>query len=225
MISDCSFARTADGLRFAYLEQGERDGPVVLMLHGYTDSHRSFDLLRPHCPEAWRVIAMTQRGHGKSDKPEGEYAIAEMAADAHRFLDALDVKRAVILGHSMGAAVAVLAAAQRPERIAGLVLMGAFAAFSDNAAVAELAAEVAAFADRVDPEFIQAFQESTFTEPIPQRFLDVVIEESMRCPAHAGATRSRDRSTRRLLLRREACARRRCSFAAPTMRSCRRRIN
>lgn len=184
MIADCSFVRTADGLRFAYLEQGEREGPAVLMLHGFTDSHRSFDLLRPHCPESWRVIAMTQRGHGKSDKPQGDYAIAEMAEDVYRFLDALGVERAVIVGHSMGAAVALFAAAQRPERVAGLVLLGAFASFGDNPAMAELAAEVQTLSDPVDPEFIQAFQESTFAEPIPQRFLETVIGESMRCPAH-----------------------------------------
>ena len=61
MRSDCSFVRTARGLRLAYVEQGEREGPAVVMLHGYTDSHRSFDLLRPHLPEAWRAIAVTAR--------------------------------------------------------------------------------------------------------------------------------------------------------------------
>jgi pimeloyl-ACP methyl ester carboxylesterase len=183
MRSDCSFVRTARGLRLAYVEQGEREGPAVVMLHGYTDSHCSFDLLRPHLPEAWRAIAVTARGHGRSDKPDAGYACSDMAGDVAAFLDALGVERAFIVGHSMGAGVALQTAAEHPERVAGLALIGAFAGFGGKAGVAELAAEVMRFEDEVDPDFALAFQESTFADPIPQGFLDTVIGESLRCPA------------------------------------------
>lgn len=182
--SDCSFARLSNGLRLAYVEQGRRDGPAVIMLHGYTDSHRSFDLLRPHLPESWRVIAVTARGHGQSDKPASGYAVADMASDVRALLDVFGIERAIVVGHSMGAAIALQVAADYPERVSGLVLMGAFAEFQDKPAVAELADAVMAFGERVDPEFVLAFQESTFAELIPQRFLDTVIAESLRCPAH-----------------------------------------
>lgn len=184
MRSDCSFVRAASGVRFAYIEQGEREGPVVLLLHGYTDSHRSFDLLRPHLPESWRVIALTQRGHGRTDKPDTGYDIASMAADVPAFLDAIGVEQAILVGHSMGAAVALQAAADHPGHVMGAVVIGAFAGFSGNPGVDELHGEVSAFTDAVDPEFVLAFQESTFAEPIPQRFLDTVVGESLRCPAH-----------------------------------------
>jgi non-heme chloroperoxidase len=181
--SDCSFARLSNGLRLAYVEQGERDGPAVVMLHGYTDSHRSFDLIRPHLPESWRAIAVTQRGHGQSDKPASGYEPADMASDIPLFLDALGIDWAIFVGHSMGASNALQVAAAYPERVAGVALIGAFAGFSDKPEVAELAAAVAAFGEHVDPEFVLAFQESTIAEMIPQRFLDVVIAESLRCPA------------------------------------------
>ncbi len=184
MRADCSFLRAANGLRFAYVEQGEREGLPVLMLHGYTDSHRSFDLIRPHLPEAWRVIALTQRGHGRSDKPSSGYDMATMAADVPAFLDALGIERAVIVGHSMGAAVTVQAAADYPDRVAGVALIGAFASFQNKAEIDELATEVARFGDAVDPEFVLAFQQSTVGELMPQTFLDVVVAESLRCPAH-----------------------------------------
>jgi len=183
MRSDCSFVRAANGLRFAYVEQGERDGPVVLMLHGYTDSHRSFDLLRPHLPESWRVIALTQRGHGKTDKPQDGYAIESMAADVRTFMDALGIERVVLIGHSMGAAVALQAAADYPERVQGLALIGGFASYRDNENVDELVREVRKFGTKLDPEFVLAFQESTIADMIPQSFLDVVVAESLRCPA------------------------------------------
>lgn len=181
--SDCSFARLSNGLRLAYVEQGRRDGPVIVFLHGYTDSHRSFDLLRPYMPDAYRVIALTARGHGRSDKPDATYETTDMAGDVKAFLDALGIERAIIAGHSMGAAVTLQFAAEYPERTAGIILMGAFASYQDKPAVIELAETVAAFQEHVDPEFVLAFQESTFAEMIPQRFLDTVVSESLRCPA------------------------------------------
>jgi len=184
MRSDCSFVRAANGLRFAYVEQGERDGPVLLLLHGYTDSHRSFDLIRPHFPESWRVISLTQRGHGKSDKPQAGYSTGDMAADVDAFMTALGIERAVLVGHSMGSAIALQTAADFPGRVDGLVLIGGFAGYRDNANVDELAQEVAKFGAKVDPEFVLAFQESTIADMIPQSFLDVVVGESLRCPTH-----------------------------------------
>lgn len=183
MRADCSFVRAANGMRFAYVEQGDRDGPVVLLLHGYTDSHRSFDLLRPHLPESWRVIALTQRGHGRSAKPETGYAVGDFAADVPAFLDAIGVERAILVGHSMGAAVALHAAAACPERVGGVALIGGFADYA-KPAVEELRDAVFAFADAIDPEFVLAFQESTIHAMTEQRFLDVVVGESLRCPAY-----------------------------------------
>lgn len=180
---DSSFVR-ANGLRFAYVEQGAREGLPILLLHGYSDTHRSFDLLRAHLPETRRVIALTQRGHGRSEKPQGGYAVADFAADVPAILDALGIERAIVVGHSMGAAVALQAAAQHPERCAGLVLIGGFADFKRNPGVGELLEAVSEFVDPVDPEFVLEFQESCFNVPIPQRFLDLIIAESLRCPAH-----------------------------------------
>lgn len=182
MRADCSFVR-ANGLRFAYVEQGEREGPVVILLHGYTDSHRSFDLLRAHLPETWRVIAMTARGHGRSDKPAQGYAMRDFAADVCAFMDALGVRRAMLVGHSMGSAIAMETAAAHPERVSGLALLGGFAGYA-HAAVAELVDAVAAFGEAVDPDFALAFQESTLATPIAQNDLEVFVGESMRCPPH-----------------------------------------
>lgn len=182
MISDCAFVRLENGVRLAYVEQGSRDGAAIVMLHGYSDTHRSFDLIRPHLPRAWRTIAVTQRGHGLSDKPQTGYAAHDFAADVVGLLDALDIERAILVGHSMGASVALQTAALYPEKVAGLVLMGAFASFGDKAAVDELASTVEAFGAEVDPEFVLAFQESTCAQMIPQRFLETVVNESMKCP-------------------------------------------
>ncbi|HEX2114809.1 MAG TPA: hypothetical protein VHM01_10440, partial [Alphaproteobacteria bacterium] len=49
------------GVRLSYVETGNPGGPPVILLHGYTDSLRSFDLLLPHLPASYRVVALSQR--------------------------------------------------------------------------------------------------------------------------------------------------------------------
>jgi pimeloyl-ACP methyl ester carboxylesterase len=185
MISDCAFVRLNNGLRLAYVEQGSRDGIAVIMLHGYSDTHRSFDLVRPLLPRAWRVISVTQRGHGHSDKPHSDYAMDDFASDVPALLDALEIERAVIVGHSLGAAVALRAAAEYPERVAGLALIGGFADFRGNAGVVELCDLVGHFGDEIDPVFVRSFQASTIAAPMSQGFIEFVSNESLRCPTRA----------------------------------------
>ena len=93
------------------------------MLHGYTDTSRSWSLLVPHLSE-YRLLIPDQRGHGASGAPECCYAIAEFAYDARLFLDALGVKRAAVAGHSMGSMVAMAMAAEYPDRVSAIALLG-----------------------------------------------------------------------------------------------------
>lgn len=192
MISDCAFVRLNNGLRLAYVEQGSRDGIALVMLHGYSDTHRSFDLVRPLLPRAWRVIAVTQRGHGHSDKPQSDYAMDDFAGDVTALLDALEIERAVLVGHSMGAAVALRVAADRPDRVAGLALLSGFASFSANPGAVELFDLVEGFGDQIDPIFVRSFQAGTIAAPMSQGFIEFVSNESMRCPVRAwkGAARA-----------------------------------
>ncbi len=69
----------ATGVRLRYAEQGDRGGPAVILLHGYSDSWFSWSRVMPLIPARYHVIAPDQRGHGDSDKPEGGYAMRDMA--------------------------------------------------------------------------------------------------------------------------------------------------
>jgi pimeloyl-ACP methyl ester carboxylesterase len=95
-------------------------GTPVLLLHGLASQRRFWNLVatdlagRPVC-------ALDQRGHGDSDKPDGGYDLATVAADAATALDALGWSRAVVAGHSWGAAVAMTLAAEHPERVLAVV--------------------------------------------------------------------------------------------------------
>lgn len=111
----------AGGPTLRYREWGRPDGAVVLMLHGLGSDHSTWNHVAPVLGEHFRVIAPDARGHADSEWPQ-DYSMALMRDDAAALLDALGVLGAVVVGHSMGAAVAFLLAAGRPELVRLLVL-------------------------------------------------------------------------------------------------------
>ena len=170
--------------RLAYAEQGDPLGIPVLLLHGATDSWRSFERVLPHLPDSIRAIAVTQRGHGESSRPEGGYRTSDFAADLVALMDALDLETAVIAGHCMGGSVAQRFALDYPERTQGLVLAGTFPTMRGNRDVQELwNSYVSTMTDPVDRHFVVRFQEGTLAQSVPERFFETVIHESLKVPA------------------------------------------
>jgi pimeloyl-ACP methyl ester carboxylesterase len=155
-----------------------------VFLHGYTDSWRSFASVLPHLPHTLRAIAVSLRGHGDSYRPAAGYRARDFAGDLAIFLDALAIERAVVVGHCMGAHVALRFAIEHPDRTLGLVLIGGCATMRNNEAVQELwDSTISSLADPVDPAFATAFQQSTLAQPVPSGWLDMVVRESLKVPA------------------------------------------
>ena len=180
---------TSAGLALDYIEQGDPAGVPLILLHGYTDSWRSFRLMLRALPKWIRAIALSQRGHGDSDKPASRYDAAIFAADLAAFMDRLGIERAAIAGHSMGSLVAQRFAATLPHRTLGLVLLGAFKAVKGNADVEAMWRDtVAGFTDRADPAFVREFQHSTLAKPVPADFFEMVVAESLKVPGHVWRT-------------------------------------
>jgi non-heme chloroperoxidase len=171
------------GVRLPYVEQGDPSGVPMVLLHGYSDSLRSYDLLLPHLPDSIRAYALTQRGHGDADKPAAGYRPEDYAADVAAFLDAMGIEAAVIVGHSGGSYAAQRFAVDHPERTLGVVLIGAFDTFRDNPGVLELEEAVAQLTEPVDREFVREFQESCVAQQVPAGFLDAIIDGSAKMPA------------------------------------------
>ena len=173
------------GLTLPYIEQGDPEGPPVLFLHGYTDSWRSFAGVLSHLPPRFRAIALTQRGHGDASRPAQGYHPRVFAADLAAFMDAVGIKDAVIVGHSMGSVVAQRFAIENPGRTRGLALLGAFATLNQNPVILDLwNTAVATLTDPVDPAFVRDFQQGTLARPVPPDFLDMIVAESLKVPAH-----------------------------------------
>jgi non-heme chloroperoxidase len=185
MTTATRIARLPRGLRLPYVEQGDPSGLPVLLLHGVTDSWRSYEPVLPHLPPRLRAFALTQRGHGDADRPATGYRAHDFAADAAAFLDFVGVESALVVGHSMGATNAQRFAIDFPQRTRGLVLAAPFHSFQRNAGVVEFfQSSIAPLRDPIDPAFAREFQASTLAQPIPSAFLELVVQESANVPAH-----------------------------------------
>ena len=102
---------------------GPAKGPGVVCVHGLTANHTCWASVADVLSPAHRLIAYDLRGRGESDKPEKGYSLAHHDADLLGLLDHFGLKKAVLVGHSLGAHIAVRFAATHPERVAKLVLV------------------------------------------------------------------------------------------------------
>lgn len=177
-------AHLSTGVTLEYVEQGNLSGTPVIMLHGMTDSWRSFEPVLPYLQSSIRAFSLTQRGHGNSDKPDDAYRTQEFATDVAAFMDLVGIDQAVIVGSSMGSSVAQRFAIDYPERTKALVLSAAFFNYLENQDVVAFANEgIMPLTDPIDPDFAREFQVSTLNQPVSDAFLEMVVSESMKVPA------------------------------------------
>ena len=126
------FVTTRSGIKVHVVEDGDADSPPVLLVPGWACTVWIFhDTLAPLARAGFRAIAVELKGHGLSDKPAApqEYTLESMRDHLLEILDALEIERCGIVGHSMGAAIAASAAASAPDRVTKLV-MGAPVGFA-----------------------------------------------------------------------------------------------
>ncbi len=175
--------KLSTGITMKYVEAGDPAGPAVLLIHGYTDSSFSYSRVIPLLDKRYRIFAIDQRGHGETDKPENGYEMRDFAADTAAFLDAMGIKSATVVGHSMGSFVAMQTALDHSARVQRLVLIGT-AARAGNEVVKELLDAVGTLTDPVPRQFAHDFQVSASSPSLPKEFMENVVNESLRLPAN-----------------------------------------
>ncbi len=111
-----------NGLRLHYRDWGGSGSPIVL-LHGLASTSHIWDLVAPLLSQDHAVVALDQRGHGESDKPDEGYDFATVGRDLQGFLQALGLERPVLVGHSWGGDVALEHAVAYPRTGSGLALV------------------------------------------------------------------------------------------------------
>jgi pimeloyl-ACP methyl ester carboxylesterase len=114
----------AGALRLHYLDYGTAGHPPMLCVHGGAAHGHWYDFVAPAFTPDHHVRALDLRGHGDSPWVEAEgYAYADYVADLHAFIEALDLRELVLVGHSMGGIVSLQYAARHPQRLARLVIV------------------------------------------------------------------------------------------------------
>ncbi|MFE7517446.1 alpha/beta fold hydrolase [Streptomyces sp. NPDC057540] len=167
-----------------YAETGRPGGVPLLLVHGYLDSWWTFEPLLRLLPPGLHAYAPTQRGHGDADKPADGYLPEDFAEDLIAFMDRVGIERAVLVGGSSGGVQARLVAGRRPDRVAGLVLLGVPATLADKPKSAELWETVKELRDPVDPAAAAALVDGMTATPMGRGFLQTVVDESLKAPAH-----------------------------------------
>ena len=114
----------SDGVRIHYLDKGE--GEPIILIHGFgANLDANWAGVINRLAQDYRVIAIDNRGHGRSEKPHGEddYGI-QMVNDVVRLMDHLKIKRAHIVGYSMGALISGKFLSEHPDRVISAVIGG-----------------------------------------------------------------------------------------------------
>ena len=106
-------------------DDGSGDGLPVVFVHSFAGSGQHWSNQLDHLRPGRRAITLDLRGHGQSEaRVDDNISIEDLAADVGTVVDALDLRRFALVGHSIGGSVAVAYAAGHPDEVAGLLLVG-----------------------------------------------------------------------------------------------------
>ena len=144
-----------EDVRLSYFVTGE--GPPVTLLHGFTQSGRSWRELISRMPEGWKWIVPDLRGHGGTQTPRGAACSMDACtADLEALWDHLGVERTHLVGYSMGGRLALHVAAHRPGRVLSLLTIGAHAGLEEDARAGRRQGDEG-LAERIERDGVEAF--------------------------------------------------------------------
>jgi len=113
---------TVNGISLAVHEWPGK-GPAIVCIHGLTANHTCWASIADILSPDYRLIAYDLRGRGDSDKPESGYNLQLHCQDLDGLLDHLGLKKAILMGHSLGAAIGLCFAVRSPQRVSKLILV------------------------------------------------------------------------------------------------------
>jgi len=170
-------------VKLEYAEQGNADGTPVIFLHGITDSWHSFESVLANLPSSIHAFAISQRGHGDSERPLQNYTPKDFAGDIAEFVKQRQLNKVFIVGHSMGGVHAQKFAIDYPELTKGLVIIGSDPSLKNNPGMPEFYQEVSKMEGAIDRKFMDEFQRATLADPIDSTYYNLLVDEGIKVPA------------------------------------------
>jgi pimeloyl-ACP methyl ester carboxylesterase len=183
MISSQFFVQRPDG-RLAYDVTGT-DGPLVICVPGMGELRQSYRFLVTRLAErGCRVAAMDIRGHGDSDATFSTYDDVALASDILALIDELG-EPAFVVGNSMGAGAGVIAAAEAPQQIRGLALLGPFVRDPEGSGLQKLLFRVL-LTKPWGPAAFMSYYPQWLPGPKPEGYAEhrTRVRENLRRPGH-----------------------------------------
>lgn len=174
------------------VESGPRDGSPIVLVHCFTCASDWWGRMIPRLDDEHRVVAIDLLGHGGSEKPRSGYSIPHQADLLAQALSRLGVRRATLVGHSLGGPISIALAEQSPRLVAGLVVIDSIPdlSFGDVGLIGELPfmPVLGQALWRIKPDFsIRDGLEVAFAPgfPVPDAFVEDV--KRMTYSAYAGS--------------------------------------
>lgn len=189
MSSNHEIVISASGYQVVAVEYGDPRGKPVLALHGWLDNAASFFAMAKHL-QGVRLIALDLIGHGRSDhRPQlMPYHIWDNVADLHSVMQALNLEKVDLVGHSMGASIAMLFAATFPEKIGRMMLIDGLGPLAyETEELPGLLAEAIVRRDRMAAKALKPYPsfESAVTArmnsrwPVPREAAEALLERGL----------------------------------------------
>ena len=170
-----SFTTSPDGVRIAYVTDGARTPPLVFV-HGWSCDRRYWDWQLRGFAKYHRVVGIDLAGHGDSGANRAAWTIAAFGGDVAAVVDALNLERPLLIGHSMGGDVVAEAARRLKRPVAGLIWVDTYKRLGAPRTPDEIARIVAPFRDRF-AETTRAFVRGMFLPGTDPGLVDLVADD------------------------------------------------
>ena len=180
----------ATGVELDTVDEGPRDAPAILFLHGFPESHRTWRHQIARLSDRFRCIAPDQRGYARSSKPPAveDYAVPKLVADVFALADALGIDRFILAAHDWGGAVGWAAALTNQQRIARLMICNAPHPYVFQRTLIE------DLPQREASQYIRVFRDDTIDREIAEKGLGWFFDDRFRDHLASATATAEDRA-------------------------------
>jgi pimeloyl-ACP methyl ester carboxylesterase len=178
-------AKSADGVPIHYATYGHGE-PAVVFVHGWAIDRRYWDAQVPVFARSHLVVTLDLAGHGRSGRERKDWSMAAFGQDVRAVVEALSLKKVVLVGHSMSGNVILEATKAMPERVVGLIPVDTLLDVDEVTSDAEVKGAIAAFRADYKATASGFMRKYMFTEKTAPALVEEVVKDATSFPPEIG---------------------------------------